>query len=178
MMDQCSNLQRMVGRVEDLPYSSSPPIQFTYQSTATLSLGYYTWADGQLALTPTRPLLQNALYYFRSITLAANIEELDFTSNITTTPAFYMFQKSHSNAILFREPVLMVKFLQQFEFRQAVFSQLINDQLYAAFRGVLVQGPNLIGKQSITLTAIISAQEVVDDGFIKMFTKKYPDGRY
>jgi hypothetical protein len=163
-----------IPRMEDLPYNSSPPIQFVYQSTAPLSLGSYTWTDGPKTLTPDRPLMNNSLYYFRSVTLSANIDELDYTSNITTTPKFQMYLKSRAKAIFFREPILFVKYLQNFEFRQAWLTQMVSDQLFGGFTGVLIQGPALIGKASITLTAVISAQEIVDDSYIREFYKKYP----
>jgi len=165
----------VIPRIEDLPYYKSPPVEFVYTSTATLSAGSYTWADTQKPLTPDRPLMANTLYYFRSVTLTGDLDELDYTSNLTTTPKFQMYLRSRQKAILFREPVYMVKFLQNFDFRFAWFTQHTTDQLYASFTGVLTQGPALVGKGTITLTAVVSAQEVVDENFIKLFKSKYPD---
>jgi hypothetical protein len=167
----------VIPRVEDLPYITSPPIEFTYRSTRPVSAGLYTWADRPSVLTPARPLIVNSLYYFRSVTLAADIEELDFTSNINTVPTFQMFLKSRAKTILFREPIYMVKFFQNFEYRFAWITQQESDQLFAAFAGVLVQGAGLVGKASITLTAVISAQEVVDEAFVRKFREAYPAGR-
>lgn len=171
---------KMVARIEDLPYYSSPPIEFTY-TTSTPSgdfvAGKYTWADAPKALTPNRPLMVNAVYYFRSITLAADIEEVDFTSNIVTIPTFQMYLKSNNKAILFREPIYMVKFLQNFDYRFAWSTQQVNDVLYASFNGVLAQGPGTVGYTNIKLTAVISAQEIVDEGFVRLFKKTYPNMR-
>lgn len=164
-----------IPRIEDLPYATSPPIQFVYQSTANLTVGTYTWADEPSALTPNRPIQANALYFFRSITLAADVAELDYTTNLVTTPEFYGFLQSDARAVLFREPVQMVKFFDQFDYRLTWRSQSNTDQLFGAFRGLIVQGPALIGKTSITLTAVISAQEVVEEGFINLFYQKYPE---
>lgn len=174
-----------VPRIEDLPYYSSPPIQFVYQSTAPLALGAYTWADAPTALTPTRPMLDNALYYLRHITLSADVSELDFTAAITTTPEFFTYQKSDAVTLLFREPIQMVKFLEAFDFRQTfVVKQgrpdplagagALGERILAAFTGVLVQTAALIGKTSITLTAVISAQEIVDRNFINNYRAAYP----
>lgn len=168
----------MVPRIEDLPYLSSPPIEFTYSSTASLSAGSYTWADTQNLLIPNRPLMENTVYYFRSITLAANTDELDFTSNITTIPNFQMFLKSRAKAILFREPIYMTKFLQNFDYRFAWVTQRASDTIYASFNGVLKQGASLIGKATVTLNAVISAQEIVDEGFVKKFRESYPAGGF
>lgn len=167
------NMQ-MVARLEDLPYYTSPPIEFTYRSSAPFAAGKYTWAEMQVPLTPNRPIMPNSLYYFRSITLSADIEEVDFTSNIVTTPAFQMYLRGRAKSILFREPVLMVKFLQNFDYRFVWKTQTTIDQLYASFNGVLAQGAGLVGKDPLTLTAVISAQEIVDEGFVKLFKQTYP----
>ena len=51
-----------------------------------------------------------------------------------------------------------------------------NDVLFADFVGQLVQTPSLLGKTSITLTAVVTAQEIVDDNFIKAVRDyKYPN---
>jgi len=163
----------IIPRIEDLPYISSPPIEFVYRSAEDFVAGFYTWADNPVALTPDRPLMENVLYYFRSITFSADIEELDFTACIGTIPEFQMYLKSNANAILFREPVRMVRYLQNFDFRFSWFTARKDDQLLASFRGVLNQNANLIGKSPITLTAVISAQEIVDDEFTKRFKKAY-----
>jgi hypothetical protein len=165
----------LVPRIEDLPYVSSPPIEFTYRSHVHVSAGTYTWSDRPSVLTPNRPIIVNSLYYFRSVTLTADVEEMDFTSNIVTIPAFQMYLKSRAKNILFREPVYMVKFLQGLDYRFAWFTQQENDQLFAGFSGVLSQGAGLIGKNTIYLTAVVSAQEIVDERFVKLFRKSFPD---
>lgn len=167
-------LQLNVARAEDLPYWTSAPIQFTFESTASLSLGSYVWNDLPSVLTPDRPLLQTGLYYFRSLTLSADISELDFTANITVTPQFYAFLRSDSRAVKFREPVNMVKFFDQFDYRLFWDTPQVHDQLLCAFRGAMIQGPALIGKASITLTAVISAQEIIDKAFKEQFKAGYP----
>lgn len=163
-----------IPRLEDLPYVSSPPIQFVYQSTAALALGLYVWNDPPQVLTPNRPILTNAIYFFRNVTLAADISPIDFSAAIVTTPQFYMFRQGDARAVLFREPLQMPMFLDQFDYRLCWLSQQQNDQLFAAFRGSLVQTPNLIGKTSITLKAIITAQEIADKNYVESFKSAYP----
>lgn len=172
VVQQLKNLQN--GRAEDLPYWTSPPIQFVYESTATLALGNYTWADAASALTPNRPILENAIYFFRSISISADVSELDFTANITTTPLFRVYKQSDSNAVLYREPFQCNKFYNQFDYRFWWSTGLQNDALLAGFNGVITQGAAFIGKGSITLKAVISAQEIVDDSFIESFKAPYP----
>lgn len=167
--------QLHVPRLEDLPYWSSPPIQFVYEQTANLLAGYFQWTATPTALTPDRPILDNALYFFRSISLAADITELDFEAAITTTPQFFTYLTGDSKAVLFREPIIMNKFYQQFDYRITFSRAKGGNQLLAAFSGILLQTANLVGKTSVTLKAIISAQEIVDDSFIKDFRdKSYP----
>ena len=164
-----------VARAEDLPYWSSPPIQFVYESIAPLVLGQYTWADGPSALTPDRPIIANALYYFRHVTLAADVSELDFTSNLTATPQFRTFLRGDSRAVLFREPIQMNMFYEQFDYRFFWASKQLEEQLLAGFVGSMIQGAALIGKNSITLKATISAQEIVDEHYIELFRANYPE---
>lgn len=176
-----------IPRIEDLPYVSSPPVQFVYESTAVLAAGVYAWADNPSPLTPTRPLQKNAIYFIRKVTLAADVSELDFESAIVTTPQFFTFLKSDAESLLFREPIQMVKFFDGFEFRQAFFvKQAVvdplsgfaagtsGDRILAAFRGVLLQTAALLGKADITLKAIMSAQEIVDQNFVNLFRAAYP----
>ena len=172
-----------VPRAEDLPYWGSPPIQYVYESTAILSAGFYTWADRPSPLTPDRPVRPNVLYFFRTVTMSCDTEELDFTSAIVTTPGFNMHLKSDANAPLFREPVLMNRFFQDLPYRLWWASQQggdndqdrTGDRLFASWAGVLAQTPGLIGKDSITLKAVVTAQEVSDEYFVNQFrTNPYP----
>lgn len=163
-----------VASIEDLPYWTSPPVQFVYESSAVLAAGIYQWNDTPATLTPDRPIQDNALYFFRSITLTADIAELDYEANILTSPEFYTFLQSDARAVLFREPLIMNKYYQQFDYRLTWVSRQSENQLFAGFRGTIVQGPALVGVNEITLKAVISAQEIVDDNYIKLFQAKYP----
>lgn len=167
--------QRNVGRIEDLPYITSPAIQFVYQSKATLDGGGFTWADTPSPLTPNRPVHGNFAYYFRSISFSADIAGVDFNANLVETPQFKTFLQGDQNTVIFREPILMVDYLQNFAFRQVWFPSRFDDLVSASFEGSIIQGPNLIGKNSITLTAVISAQEIVDEHFVKVLKDGYPN---
>jgi hypothetical protein len=168
---------QQVPRLEDLPYISSPPIQFTYTSPAVFAAGKYTWNDPASPLNPNRPILANCLYYFRSITFVADIAEQDFIANSVpgSVPKFQMFLRSTGKQILFREPVTMAKYLQNFDYRLVWLTQNDDDVLTASFSGILNQSIGTIGKTPINLSAVISAQEIVDTGYIRMFKEKYPD---
>lgn len=171
------NTLHQVPRLEDLPYVSSPPIQFTYTSPTAFTAGRYTWNDPASPLVPNRPILANCLYYFRSISFVADISEQDYIANSipTAVPKFQMYLRSTGKQILFREPVIMVKYLANFDYRLVWLTQNDDDVLTASFSGILNQSIGTVGKTPINLTAVISAQEIVDTGYITMFKEKYPD---
>lgn len=171
------NTTPVIPRIEDLPYISSPPIAFTYRSQATVSAGKYVWNDKPSVLTPKRPLMVNGIYYFRNITLSADIDEMDFQAAISVIPTFQMYLKSNAKNIHFREPIYMVKYYQQFDYRLSWITRQNNDELFAGFQGTLNQIPVLIGKNSIKLSAIVSCQEIVDESFVRLFEQKYPQVR-
>lgn len=170
------NDQYLVPRLEDLPYNSSPAIQFFYKKTVTLAAGVYTWSvTTPEVLSVLRPLIANSVYYFRSITVVADIDEGDYLSSLVTVPVFQMYLKSTGKQILFREPLVLGKYFQNFDYRLTWFTQREDDELYCSINGVLTQTANLIGKTSITISVILSAQEIVDSAYIARFTQKsYP----
>ena len=178
-------LQRFIGginmlavpRIEDLPYATSPPIQFIFESTATLVFGQYVFNGAILASPVPRPLSSNINYYFRNVTLTADIDENDFMGAIATAPVFQVYRQSDGNTQLFREPLRMNTYFRQFEYRLAWQTQNQGDLLSGSFAGTLTQTAALIGKASITLKAIIAAQEVIDNNFNLAFRQKsYPSG--
>lgn len=170
------NDQFLVPRLEDLPYSSSPPIQFVYRQTAALLAGQYRFrVTTPQPLAVLRPLIANSVYYFRSVTITADIDEGDYLSSILTIPTFQMHPLSTGKQILFREPLVIAKYFQNFDYRLAWQTQREDDQLFCTISGLLDQTAGLIGKASITLSVVLSAQEIVDDSFIDRFTQKsYP----
>jgi len=168
------NTSPLVPRIEDLPYYTSPPIEFIYRQTASFTAGVYPWVSGPAAMIPNRPIMPNTIYYFRSLTLTADIEEQVFTANIVAVPQFQTYLKSRAGSPLFREAIYMGNFTQNFDYRLAWKTQQDADQLFASWNGTLGQNADLVGVGSITLTAVISAQEIVDDEFIALFKQKFP----
>lgn len=164
----------IIPRLEDLPYWTSPPVQFVYRSTAPVIAGTYTWADPPTVLTYSRPVLETAIYYIRNISLSANIDALDYSQNLANIPQFQLYLQSTGKTILFREPVIMTQFFEQMDFRFLWNTNQDNDILYGSFVGSLTQGAGLIGKGSVTLTAVVLAQEIVDHNFINLFRQNFP----
>jgi hypothetical protein len=163
--------------VTDLSLNSEP-VLFVYQSTAVLALGSYIWNDPPSPLTPPRPLIDNAAYLIRSITLAADVSALDFETNITTTPQFFTFLTGDAKAVLFREPIQMPKYFDQLSYPKVWYRGRGDNVMLASFTGILMQGAGLIGKTSITLKAIVAAEEIVDEGYIDLLVHhQYPKVR-
>jgi hypothetical protein len=65
-------------------------------------------------------------------------------------------------------------FLENFDYRFAFFTSDPDDQLLGALTGQLEMIADLTGKKFITITVVISAQEVIDENFIAQFKKAYP----
>lgn len=152
---------------DSVPYWAAPPVQFVYESTANLAFGQYSWSDAPSSITPSRPIQDNDVYVLTSMTLSADITVDDFTAAINEAPLFNFHLRGDSKAPFFREPVQMVTFLTNFPFRFVWGPSRGNDELLASFRGVLDQTPALIGKSSITLKAIMAAQEIQDDHIVE-----------
>lgn len=172
-----------VPRIEDLPYESSKATQFVYQSSCEVGFtssgaagiaGNWIWDDRPSPMSPVRHLGENTLYFIRNITFLADISQNDFPDAIVIAPRFRLYKQSSLEAMILREPLIMPSFLENFDYRIAVFTSDSLDELLGSFRGQLVQTAALTGVTDITLTCVLSAQEVIDDGFLKNFKKGYP----
>lgn len=173
------------GSEADIPYKESPPIQFTYESTGSLTLGEYRWQDSPTLMIPNRALTDNSLIFIRSVTLSADITESDYVQNVPTLldmPALFLYLQSEAGAVKWREPVIMSKFFNEFTHKFWFRPKQNRDRLQAAFRSIngratLAQGSSLVGKASVTLKAVISAQEITDNNYIRAFENAYPAAR-
>ena len=187
-----------IPRITDIPFSSTNPIQFVYQSTATAAGGLYQWTDNPSALAVLRPLIVNSLYLIKEIYFAANVSEENFcagilppqsalaklltnggvgfspSKNATVMPQFQMYLQGAQNAPLFREAIVMPCFLRNFPYPKSWVTGVINDQLLASWNGTIAQAGALLGVSTLTLTATVSALEIQDQAFIELFNKNYP----
>lgn len=172
-----------VARIDDLPYVSSKAAQFVYQSTCEVghdsngnvdTPGNFVWNDRAASMTPARPLGENSLYFIRNLTMTADVNQNHFPQSIVTPPRFYLYKESNLAAPILREPVIMPCFLENFDYRYAFFTSDPADQLLGAWTGQLEMVSDLTGKDFITLTMVISAQEIIDENYIAAFKKAYP----
>jgi len=164
----------LIPRLEDMPYYLCPPIQFVFSQTAPLQFGQYVFPLTKALFTPDRPILDNALYYFRTLTCTADITELDYESSVDVSAGafqFHCFERSLSGAPRFREPILIAKFLENFDYRLLFLPRQEPNELLGSFQGTITQTASLVGKTAITFKMVISAQEITDDGFVDLITR-------
>jgi len=157
----------LIGKESNAPLANSRPVQLVYRKTVPLLGGAYTWVGTRELLSYQRPLLHNAAYIVKNVTLSADIDEGDFTSSITAIPEFMLYLEGTGISPEFREALLMPKYLDAYWYRLLIEPHQNPDRIYASFQGVLNQTPNLVGKASITLTAMVMLQEVIDDHYLK-----------
>jgi hypothetical protein len=156
-----------VPRISDLPYISSPPVIFSYSTSANVAAGAYTFPGVPSALVPVRPVLANAAYYITSINAAADCDEGDYMSNVVTPPTFQLYTSSALNTMIFREPIPIVLYLRNISYRMIWIVTREAEQIFGSITGVIAQGSAFIGKGNMVIGGSVTAQEIVDVNFIK-----------
>lgn len=177
----------MSGRLDDIPYWTSPPLIFTYRETAPVAAGAYTFLAGTKAVfTPSRPIRANALYVFKTLDFSFDIDQSDYMGAYTTLPLFSMYLQSDSAAPALREPIPLSKYFdtipyvlnilgaelleQAYPGQTAITTQEVSyNRLLGSVEGVVAQTAALLGKASLTATIVFTVQEVVDEHFISEF---------
>jgi hypothetical protein len=148
-----------------MPLMVSPPLLFQFEQTAVLLAGIYEFLPVRIAFTPDRPVNPTATYYFKTITTFADITEEDYSSAIAEMLKFRMFLESEAGGSFLREPVRLGKYLDNLPFDFALDPAVDPNRFQGSLEGVINQTPSLIGKPDITVTVIIAAQEINDQGF-------------
>lgn len=184
------------GRLNDIPYRTSPPLLFVYTESAALVAGSYNWPlGGKATFTPSRPITANSLYLFKTLDFACDVDQADFQSAITTALSFSMYLQSDGGSPALREPVPLVKYYNTLPYILNILgSELLGEayqnssgvspaqnfsfnRLMGDINGALLQTPALIGKGSITATIVLTAQEISDRNFISDFVDRSESAR-
>lgn len=179
----------MDGRLNDIPYLSSPPLLFTYSQTAAVVAGSYTFTNAKSVFTPSRPIQPNILYMFETMDFAMDIDQGDYFGAIATLPQFSMYLQSDASSPAFREPMQLAKYFNTLPYKLAVMgSELLgvsdqptlqgfqNNRLLGGVNGVLTQTPALLGKLSITAILVFAVQEISEHRFIADFKARAQKG--
>lgn len=183
------------GSLINVPYSTSPPLLFTYRQSATVAAGTYdfTGTSAKTPFTPSRPILPNFLYLFSTISFSMDIDEGDYFGAIATQPEFSLYMLSDAAAPQFREPLALATYLKLFPYIFPIFGQELMqaaqtnavatvtpnnatpfNRLLGLVKGSLNQTANLLGKGTITAIVQFTAQEIVDDTYINQFKQSRP----
>lgn len=179
------------GRLNDIPYRTSPPLLFVYTETANLIAGVYLWPlGGKAAFTPSRPINANSLYIFRTMDFACDVDQADFQSSVSSALSFSMYLQSDAGGPALREPVPLVKYFNTLPYVLNILgTELLGEayqnasgvspaqgftfnRLMGDINGTITQTPALIGKASITATIVFTAQEITDRNFISDFVAR------
>lgn len=179
------------GRLNDIPYRTSPPLLFVYTETAPLVAGAYTWSTGvKSPFTPSRPINPNSLYIFKTLDFACDVDQSDYQGAVSTALSFSMYIQSDAGGPALREPVPLVKYFNTLPYVLNILgTELLGEayqnasgvspaqgftfnRLMGDVSGVLTQTPILIGKGSITATMVFTAQEITDKNFIRDFVDR------
>lgn len=179
------------GRLNDIPYRTSPPLLFVYTETAALVAGAYTWVLGnKFAFTPSRPINANSLYLFKTLDFACDVDQADYQGAVSTALSFSLYLQSDAGSPALREPVPLVKYFNTLPYILNILgTELLGEayqnasgispaqnfnfnRLMGDINGAITQTPALIGKGSITATLVFAAQEITDKNFIKDFVDR------
>lgn len=170
----------MLGSIGNIPYGKgAEPFELIFKQTAILDYaGQYVFAIDKQYPTPNINIMLNSLYYIWACTFAADVAEADFHGAMLISPVFSLYVSNDMMPIL-KNPIDCPLYYNGLIFRKGILvSTSTGDQLVAdtshflgTFQGTFVQTPALIGKQDMTLTMILSVQEIGDRDFITQFHK-------
>jgi hypothetical protein len=176
-----------VGRIEDLPYYTSPPIQFTYEQKADLTLGTYPFLlDSKSVMNNNTQLTDNSLIYIRNVSFYADIPQIDYqqalqlAAGTTNVPQFSMYMEGNAGSPILRNPIQLGNYFREQDYKLLIMPKYNPNNLLGAVSGTLQQTAALAGYSEINITIEFFCQEIVDDAFIEAITRKYPalkDGR-
>lgn len=168
-----------------LPLLTSPPILFQYRQTADLLAGSYEFVPGKYAFTPDRELNVSAMYWFRTLTVSADVGESDYAGAIASIPTLSLFLQQSAQGPFLREAVQIGKYFTNLPYEKCFTIHSSSTPAAVAnapeaikgftgsISGTITQTAALLGKESITLTVLIAAQEIMDDGFNRSLRKGF-----
>jgi len=170
-----------VGRIEDLPYYTSPPIQFTFTQQAVLNAATYPFTlAAKAAMNNNTQLTDNSLIYIRDISFHADIAILDYQEALkllagtVDIPELSIYMGGNSGVPILRNPIVLADYFREQSYRLLIMPKYTPNNLLAAVEGTLQQHAGLAGVNQINITIELYCQEIVDDNFIHAITRKYP----
>lgn len=168
-------------RIEDLPYNSSPPMQFTFTQSAVLTLGTYPFIAERATIGNNKNITDNNIIYIKAVSFSADIPVLTYQAalklfgGITNIPTFSIFLQSDASAPIFTDPIQLGDYFKDQEYKKLLMPKQLPNRMSAFFRGTLQQTAALAGVSEINLTMNVWAQSITDDAFIAALRLKYPN---
>lgn len=171
---------KRVARIEDLPYYTSPPIQFTYTQQAALTIGQYPFILTKAAMNNTVQLTDNSLIYIRDISFYADIDKQDYQEALKLAggtldvPELSLYMAGNAAVPIFRNPIFLGNYFREQSYRKLIMPKFTPNNLLASIQGTLQQHAALAGVNEINITVELFCQEIVDDNFIAGIVKEFP----
>lgn len=170
-----------VARIEDLPYYTSPPIQFIHTQQAALTLGTYPFLLNKTVMTNSNSqLTDNSLIYIRDISFYADVPVLDYqralklAAGTVNIPRLSLYMGGNAGVPMLRNPVYLGDYFREQSYRLLIMPKFTPNDILASINGTLQQHAGLAGIVEINITVELFCQEIVDDAFIEAVTRKYP----
>ena len=170
-----------VARIEDLPYLSSPPMQFTFTQSASLTVGQYIFEDDAQVVGNNKNITDNTLLYIKAISFSADVDLLNYqiakklVTGETDIPTFSLFLQSEARGAVFVDPIQLGDYFNDQEYRKVILAKQEPNEMTGFFRGTLQQHAGLAGIAEINLTMNIWVQQITNDNFIEALKKNYPN---
>lgn len=171
----------VIARIEDMPYNTSIPMQFSLTQTGSLVLGQYVFSEPRINMSGTKNIRPSTLIYLRSISFSADIPVLDYQGALqlagggTQVPKLNMFLTSDANSPTLRDPILLDNYFSSQDYRMIIEPTKIPVVMSAYIEGVLQQTAALAGITEINMSVDIYAQSIEDKNFIRAFKAQYPE---
>ena len=170
-----------VARLEDLPYYTSPPIQFTYTQSANLTLGTYPFGlAAKTVMGNNVQLTDNSLIYIRNISFYADVPKVDYQQALqllagtVDIPKLSIYMGGNTGVPILRTPIELGDYFREQDYRLLIMPKYTPNELLAAIQGTVQQTGALAGVATLNLTVEVYCQEIVDDSFIDAIVRKYP----
>jgi len=159
--------------VDKVPFKDSVPLQVIGQVTAPLVSGKYVFDGRPKSMTPNESFTDNSLYIMTKVSIACDISSLDYQGAISRVPEINFYSTGEARTPLVRKPIQAPVYYDGYEYTYAFEMKKDPSSLLFSVKGTIDQTPALVGKTDLTFSVISQIYEIVDDGFIENFKRKW-----
>lgn len=166
----------IIGRptINEIPWMTSPRVLALGNFSIPLSGGQFTITPSTIfSFSPSFTLMKESLYWFRNISVCANVPEEAFAGAITNPVMLTLLSSAKGYSPFLRDSIQIGQYLKGQELGVAYYDRAGNNELKANLSGTLAVTPALAGKPSINLFVAIDLIQITDFGFIEKFIVQY-----